>query len=192
MLESDGILNLCKHTGDIEFLPFFSLYIQIFQYINLFSQCLMFRLPPATRAQLTGKWKWIFICLNEPLLKFFFLTFSSNNNHWNSSLTCFCVNKQHQGMRGCSEKITYIIRVDVPCHVAIRNKLSVNIASDFTVPPTAVDVNYTDHVPLSGKRQNRQVSEQVSFSETPLHPSKLLKKKTMTEFWFSISFYISN
>lgn len=56
-------------------------------------------------------------------------------------------------MKGCSEKITYIICVDVPCHVAIRNKLSVNVASDFTVPPTAVDVNYTDHVPLSGKRQ---------------------------------------
>lgn len=53
----------------------------------------------------------------------------------------------------------YIICVDVPCHVSIGNKLSVNVASDFTVPPAAVDVNYTDHVPLRVRRETHDVSE---------------------------------
>ncbi len=52
------------------------------------------------------------------------------------------------------KRSSYIIRVDVPCHVSIRNKLSVNVASDFTVPPAAVDVNYTDHVPLRARRES--------------------------------------
>lgn len=52
----------------------------------------------------------------------------------------------------------YIIRVDVPRHVSVRNKLSINIASDFAVPPTAVDVNDTDHVPLQRKSNGEQVT----------------------------------
>lgn len=53
-------------------------------------------------------------------------------------------------MRGES---SYIIGVDVPCHVSIRNELSVYVASDFTVSPAAVDVNDADHVPLQVRRQ---------------------------------------
>lgn len=56
--------------------------------------------------------------------------------------------------RGSKKKSAYIICVDVPCHVSIRHKLSVNVASDFTVPPAAVDVNYTDHVPLRVRRES--------------------------------------
>lgn len=43
---------------------------------------------------------------------------------------------------------TYIIGVDVPCHVAVGNQLAVDIATDLTIPPTVVDVDYADHVPL--------------------------------------------
>lgn len=49
-------------------------------------------------------------------------------------------------------KSAHIVRVDVPRHVSVRNELSVNVASDFTVPPAAVDVNYADHVPLRAKK----------------------------------------
>ncbi len=55
--------------------------------------------------------------------------------------------------RSKKRKSAYIIRVDVPRHVSVRNKLSVNVASDFAVPPAAVDVNYTDHVPLRARRE---------------------------------------
>lgn len=57
-------------------------------------------------------------------------------------------------MRWCKKKSAYIICVDVPRHVSIRHKLSVNIASDFAVPPAAVDVHYTDHVPLSVRTES--------------------------------------
>lgn len=40
----------------------------------------------------------------------------------------------------------------MPRHVPVRDELSVNVASDFTVPPAAVDVNYGDHVPLRERR----------------------------------------
>lgn len=59
-------------------------------------------------------------------------------------------------VRRRKEKSAYIICVDVPCHVSIRNKLSVDVASDFAVPPAAVYVNYTDHVPLRGEKGVRQ------------------------------------
>lgn len=81
-------------------------------------------------------------------------------------------------VRWCKKKSAYIICVDVPCHVSIRNKLSVNIASDFAVPPAAVDVNYTDHVPLSVRRESDlkdleqgtySVNHYLSFSRTSLH-----------------------
>lgn len=66
------------------------------------------------------------------------------------------------------KKGTYIICVDVPRHVSIRNELSVNIASDFTVPPAAVDVDYTDHVPLKVRGEPNQ----KIFSLTNIRRSK--------------------
>lgn len=42
----------------------------------------------------------------------------------------------------------YIIGVDVPGHVAIGDQLTVDIASDFRVPPAVVDVDDANHVPL--------------------------------------------
>lgn len=64
--------------------------------------------------------------------------------------------KKMTAVRRRKEKSAYIICVDVPCHVSIRNKLSVDVASDFAVPPAAVYVNYTDHVPLRGEKGVRQ------------------------------------
>lgn len=149
MLESDGIENLCKHAVDA-----------IFQSIHTDfsihkSLSPMSDVPSSPQYESTAHRQ---VEININLFKWttievFILTFSSNTNHWYSCLTCSCSNKQHKGMRGCSEKITYIICVDVPCHVTIGNKLSVNIASDFAVPPAAVDVNYTDHVPLGKDSQ---------------------------------------
>lgn len=51
----------------------------------------------------------------------------------------------------------YIICVDMPCHVPVRNQLPVNIASDFTVPPAAIDVNYADHVPLMVRKVKNEL-----------------------------------
>lgn len=72
--------------------------------------------------------------------------------------------KKITAVRWSKKKSAYIICVDMPCHVSIRNKLSVNVASDFAVPPAAVDVNYTDHVPLSGRRESDfKDLEQVTY-----------------------------
>lgn len=46
---------------------------------------------------------------------------------------------------GCA----YVVGVDVPRHVPVRDQLAVDVASDLAVPPAAVDVNDADHVPLS-------------------------------------------
>lgn len=46
----------------------------------------------------------------------------------------------------------YVVGVDVPRHVAVRDQLPVDVASDLAVPPAAVDVNDADHVPLSERR----------------------------------------
>lgn len=46
----------------------------------------------------------------------------------------------------------YVIGVDVPRHVSVRDQLPVDVASDLAVPPAAVDVNDADHVPLSERR----------------------------------------
>lgn len=46
----------------------------------------------------------------------------------------------------------YVISVDVPRHVPVRDQLPVDVASDLAVPPAAVDVNDADHVPLSEGR----------------------------------------
>lgn len=62
--------------------------------------------------------------------------------------------KEKKTVRSREKKSAYIVCVDVPRHVSIRNKLSVNVASDFTVPPAAVDVNYADHVPLRVRRES--------------------------------------
>lgn len=55
-------------------------------------------------------------------------------------------NNNGGGKEKCKQ--THIVCVDVPSHVSIRNQLPVDVASDFTVSPAAVDVNYADHVPL--------------------------------------------
>lgn len=69
-------------------------------------------------------------------------------------------------MRKCqsSEKVgkllaanTYIIGVDVPCHVAVGNQLAVDIATDFAIPPTVVDVDYADHIPLQERTGSRNM-----------------------------------
>lgn len=36
----------------------------------------------------------------------------------------------------------------MPSHVTIGNQLTINIATDLTVPPSIVDVDNADHVPL--------------------------------------------
>lgn len=57
---------------------------------------------------------------------------------------------------------THIIRINVPRHVSIRNELSVHVASDFTVPPAAVDVNYADHVPLRMRSEIKGFRKRVT------------------------------
>lgn len=47
----------------------------------------------------------------------------------------------------------YVVGVDVPRHVAVRDQLPVDVAPDLAVPPAAVDVNDADHVPLSERRE---------------------------------------
>lgn len=74
------------------------------------------------------------------------------------------------------KKSAYIICVDVPCHVSVRNKLSVNVASDFTVPPAAVDVNYTDHVPLRAGRESERKYLIIQFNRFNLYSNKSYKK----------------
>lgn len=56
--------------------------------------------------------------------------------------------KHWKGGKAASSTNTYIIGVDVPCHVTVGNQLAVHIATDLTIPPTVVDVDYADHVPL--------------------------------------------
>ena len=51
---------------------------------------------------------------------------------------------------------SYIVRVDVPGHVAIGNQLSVDIATDLAVPPAVVDVDNADHVPLRHTHTHRR------------------------------------
>ncbi len=49
-------------------------------------------------------------------------------------------------------KWSYVVGVDVPRHVAVGDKLSIDVAADLTVPPAVVDVNDADHVPLKKKK----------------------------------------
>lgn len=48
----------------------------------------------------------------------------------------------------------HIVCVDVPCHVTVRHKLSIHVASDLAVSPATVDVNDADHVPLKRKESD--------------------------------------
>ena len=160
----------------------FPLYINLVCFVK--SVCLMLHLPPSRSTALwqmdakiktemsviflreihVDAVKLIFCSMNTLEDAFFFppLTFSSHVKCRCGSLSHSCANKhQNEGgkemtaVRRRKEKSAYIIRVDVPCHVSIRNKLSVDVASDFTVPPAAVYVNYTDHVPLRGEKRVR-------------------------------------
>lgn len=54
---------------------------------------------------------------------------------------------------------TYIIGVDVPGHIAIRDQLPVDVAADLTIPPTIVDVHNADHVPLQNREKEGQRGE---------------------------------
>lgn len=60
--------------------------------------------------------------------------------------------------RWSESKIAHIICVDVPRHVPVRDELPVNVASDFAVPPAAVDVNYADHVPLREREEMQMLN----------------------------------
>lgn len=45
-------------------------------------------------------------------------------------------------------KKTYIICVNMPRHITIGYELSINVTPNFTVPPSIVNVDNADHVPL--------------------------------------------
>lgn len=47
----------------------------------------------------------------------------------------------------------HVVCVDMPRHVTVRHELSIHVASDLTVPPATVDVNYADHVPLRNESE---------------------------------------
>lgn len=49
---------------------------------------------------------------------------------------------------------TYVIRVDMPGHVAIGDQLTIDVASDLGVPPAVVDMDDADHVPLKVQRKH--------------------------------------
>lgn len=40
----------------------------------------------------------------------------------------------------------------MPSHVTIGHQLSINVTPDFAVPPSVVNVDNADHVPLKGKK----------------------------------------
>lgn len=43
---------------------------------------------------------------------------------------------------------TYIICVNMPSHITIGYQLSINITPNFTVPPSIVNMDNADHIPL--------------------------------------------
>lgn len=43
---------------------------------------------------------------------------------------------------------TYIICVNMPSHITIGYQLPINITPNFTVPPSIINVDNADHVPL--------------------------------------------
>lgn len=51
-----------------------------------------------------------------------------------------------------SSRLSYIIGVDVPSHVAIGDQLTVHIATNLGVSPAVVDVDDADHVPLKHRQ----------------------------------------
>lgn len=55
----------------------------------------------------------------------------------------------------------YIIGVDVPGHVAIGDKLPVDVAADLTIAPAVVDVDDADHVPL--QTRDKKTKELLIF-----------------------------
>lgn len=45
----------------------------------------------------------------------------------------------------------------MPSHVAVGNKLSIDVTANLTVPPAVVDVNDADHVPLEKEKGQREI-----------------------------------
>ncbi len=45
----------------------------------------------------------------------------------------------------------------MPRHVAVGDKLSIDVAADLTVPPAVVDVNDADHVPLKKETGQHEI-----------------------------------
>lgn len=83
--------------------------------------------------------------------------------------------KNENGGKAARSTNTYIIGVDMPRHVAVGNQLTIDIATDFTIPPTVVDVDYADHVPLqerTGSRNRYSIFTQPSMKG---HLLKILK-----------------
>ncbi len=54
-------------------------------------------------------------------------------------------------------KWSYVVGVDVPSHVAVGDKLSIDVAANLTVPPAVVDVNDADHVPLKKEKGRHEI-----------------------------------
>lgn len=50
----------------------------------------------------------------------------------------------------------YIVGVDVPGHITIRDQLTVDVATDLGVPPAVVDVDDADHVPLENTKTHSE------------------------------------
>lgn len=46
----------------------------------------------------------------------------------------------------------------MPSHVAVGDKLSIDVAADLTVPPAVVDVNDADHVPLKKEKGQHEIT----------------------------------
>lgn len=46
----------------------------------------------------------------------------------------------------------------MPIHLTVRNQLSVCVAFDFARPPTIIDVNYCDHVPLNKEKSMQLIN----------------------------------
>lgn len=70
---------------------------------------------------------------------------------------------------------SYIIGVDVPGHITVRHQLTVDIATDLGVPPSVVDVDDADHVPLKKskntfrKREDEKSKQKQTNSYAAMH-----------------------
>lgn len=58
----------------------------------------------------------------------------------------------------------YIVGVDVPGHIAVGDQLTVDVATDFRVPPAVVDVDDADHVPLENTKTHSERDMMINQS----------------------------